>query len=131
MKKTGDGRRIQRVEREVLQVLSRFLMGTFKGELPGIVTITRVQMPADLRNARVWISVLNGTDAEQKEAVDILQQRSYEMQRYLGDELQMRYTPKLSFQTDTSLDKVLKVDRILHELSKEKSSSDNTEEEDD
>ena len=39
MKKTGDGRRVQRVEKEVLQILSRFLMQTFKGDLPGIVTV--------------------------------------------------------------------------------------------
>lgn len=120
MKKTGDGRRVQRVEREVQQILSRFLMQTFKGDLPGIVTITNVKMPADLRSARISISVLNGTPKEGDLAAEMLQERAGEMQRFLADKLPMKYTPKLQFHADDSLEKVMKVDRILHELSQEK-----------
>jgi ribosome-binding factor A len=120
MKKTGDGRRVQRVEKEVQQVLSRFLMGTFKGDLPGIVTVTKVVMPADLRSARVFVSVLNGEAQQHERAAEMLQERASEMQRYLADNLPLRYTPKLRFEADLSLEKVLKVDRILHDLAKSK-----------
>ena len=133
MKKTSDGRRVQRVEREVQGILSRFLLGTFKGDLPGIVTITSVQMTSDLKSARVRISVLNGTPDDQKKATKQLQARAIEMQRYLASELPLRYTPKLRFQSDESLEKVLKIDKILHELSQNQTppnDSLNTEDED-
>ena len=123
MKKTSDGRRVQRVEREVQGILSRFLLGTFKGDLPGIVTITSVQMTSDLKSARVRISVLNGTPDDQKKATKQLQARAIEM----------RYTPNLRFQSDESLEKVLKIDKILHELSQNQTppnDSLNTEDED-
>lgn len=117
MKKTEEGRRAQRVQKEVMQIISRFLMGTFKGDLPGILTVTRVTMPADLRQARVEVSILNGTTEQNKEAAKMLQHRSAEIQRYLADHLPLRYTPKLQFFADQSLEKVLKIDRILHEMS--------------
>lgn len=117
MKKTEEGRRAQRVQKEVMQIISRFLMGTFKGDLPGILTVTRVTMPADLRQARVEVSILNGTTEQNKEAAKMLQYRSAEIQRYLADQLPLRYTPKLQFFADQSLEKVLKIDRILHEMS--------------
>ena len=120
MKKTGDGRRVQRVEREVQGILSRFLLGTFKGDLPGIVTVTSVQMTSDLKSARVRISVLNGTPEDQQAATKILQSRAVEMQKYLANELPLRFTPKLQFQADQSLEKVLKIDQILHDLAKNK-----------
>ncbi len=132
MKKTGDGRRIERVQKEVTQVLSRFLMGTFKGDLPGIVTVTRVTMPADLRNARVQVAILNGTPEQNELAAEMLQERAVEMQHYLAKQLPLRYTPKLQFFADNSLEKVLKIDRILHDIgqksAKDSASSDEDEE---
>lgn len=124
MKNTGDGRRIERVQKEVAQILSKFLMGTFKGDLPGIVTVTNVQMPPDLRSARVQVSVLNGNEEQNELAAEVLQERAAEMQRYLANELPMRYTPKLQFYPDKTLDKVLKIDKILHELKNEKKNAD-------
>lgn len=131
MKKTGDGRRIERVQKEVAQVLSRFLMGTFKGDLPGIVTVTRVMMPADLRNARVQVAILNGTPEQNELAAEMLQERAVEMQHYLAKQLPLRYTPKLQFFADNSLEKVLKIDRILHDIGQKSAKDIGTSDEDD
>ena len=121
MKKVDDGRRVQRVEREVQEIVSRFLMGTFKGDLPGIVTVTQVRMPPDLKAAKVYVSVLNTTvQADHEAAAEVLQERAYEMQKYLAANLSLRFTPKLQFLPDLSLEKVLKIDRILHDLSQGK-----------
>ena len=114
-----DGRRVERVQKEVTQIISRFLMGTFKGDLPGIVTVTNVMMTPDLRSARVQVSVLGGSKEQNAEAAETLQERAVEMQRFLANELPMRFTPKLQFIADKTLDKVLKIDKILHEIKKE------------
>lgn len=119
MKNMGDGRRVARVEREIQATIAQFLIRGFKSPLPGLVTVASVRMPADLRAAKVYISVL-GSEEQQEEALELLQERAFEIQNYIGKELKMRYCPKLSFYIDHTTEQVLKVERILHDLDMER-----------
>ncbi|KYG60364.1 30S ribosome-binding factor RbfA [Bdellovibrio bacteriovorus] len=119
MKNMGDGRRVARVEREIQATIAQFLLRGFKSPLPGLVTVASVKMPADLRAAKVYISVL-GSDAQKTEALELLQERAFEIQNFIGKELKMRYCPKLTFYADHATDQVLKVEKILHELELER-----------
>ena len=119
MKNMGDGRRVARVEREIQATIAQFLIRGFKSPLPGLVTVASVKMPADLRAAKVYISVL-GDEKQQDEALDLLQERAFEIQNFIGKELKMRYCPKLSFYLDHATEQVLKVEKILHELELER-----------
>lgn len=76
-------------------------------------------MPADLRTAKVYVSVL-GSDKERDEVLEILSERAFEVQSFIGKELKMRYCPKLTFFHDDTTDHVLKIDRILHDLEQER-----------
>ncbi len=119
MKNMGDGRRVARVEREIQATIAQFLIRGFKTPLPGLVTVAQVKMPADLRAAKVYISVL-GSEAQQEEALELLQERAFEIQNYIGKELKMRYCPKLTFYPDHTTEQVLKVEKILQELDQER-----------
>lgn len=119
MKNMGDGRRVARVEREIQATIAQFLIRGFKSPLPGLVTVASVKMPADLRAAKVYISVL-GDEKQQEESLDLLQERAFEIQNYIGKELKMRYCPKLTFYLDHATEQVLKVEKILHELELER-----------
>jgi ribosome-binding factor A len=120
MKKEGDGgRRTARVEREVQQTIARFLISGFKLPLPCIMTVARVQMPGDLRTAKVFVSVI-GEPSQLDKAVELLQARAFEIQNYLGKELKMRYCPKLAFYADFDTAQIMRVDRILQDLEAER-----------
>ena len=119
MKNMGDGRRVARVEREIQVTIAQFLIRGFKLPLPGLVTVASVKMPTDLRAAKVYISVL-GSEEQKEEVVDLLQERAFEIQNYIGKELKMRYCPKLTFHIDHATEQVLKVERILHDLDVER-----------
>lgn len=119
MKNMGDGRRVARVEREVQATIAQFLIRGFRTPLPGLVTVAQVKMPADLRSAKVYVSVL-GSDLQKEETLDLLQERAFEIQNFIGKELKMRYCPKLTFFPDHTTDQVLKVEKILHELEEER-----------
>lgn len=122
MKKEGsDGRRKERVEREIQNTIAQFLIKGFKTPMPGLVTVSSVRMPGDLRTAKVYISVL-GSEAEKAAAMKILVERAFEVQSFIGRELKMRYCPKLTFLPDNSTEKVLKIERILQELKDERQS---------
>lgn len=116
----GDGRRVARVEKEVQAVIAQYLISGFRQRLPGLVTVAAVRMPADLRSARVYVSVL-GEENLKEQVVDILQNSAAEIQRYIGDQLKMRYCPKLTFYPDHTTEQVLKIEKIIHELETERS----------
>ncbi len=116
MKNMGDGRRIARVEKEVQMQVAQYLQTGFSDPLPGLVTVASVKMPADLRTARVYISVL-GADDSITETVEILNERAFEIQDFIGRKLKMRYCPKLTFYKDHTTEQVLKIERILSTIS--------------
>lgn len=115
MKNTGDGRRIQRVEQEVQKTVAQYLIKGFRERLPGLVTVARVMMPADLRTAKVYVSIL-GDEKQREDALEILQEQAFDVQNFIGKELRMRYCPKLTFFLDDTTEKILKIDRILKDL---------------
>lgn len=125
----NDKRRVTRVEQEVQRSIAQYLVSSFSTPMKGLVTISKVIMPADLRAAKVYVSVI-GTEQDREESLEILQERAFEIQKYIGDQLRMRYCPKLKFFNDDTTEHVLKIDRILHDLSKEKSQSSSQEDED-
>lgn len=121
MAKAGDNRRVPMVEREVQQSIARFLGRDFKDEIPGLLTVTAVKMPADLRSARVSVSlfVTEGNEAEQMEKVlQKLKAWSPEIQDHLNHELRMRFVPKLTFEADTAMAKSLQIENILRDIKK-------------
>lgn len=124
MKNMGDGRRIARVEKEVQIQVASYLQSGFSDPLPGLVTVAHVKMPADLRTAKVYISIL-GADDQRDEVIDTLQERAFEIQDFIGRKLQMRYCPKLTFYLDHTTDQVLKIEKILHDISGKKNSEEN------
>ena len=117
-----DGRRVARVEKEVQGVISTFIIQKLQPELPGMITINRVQIPPDLRQARVYISLLNlNLDEKTNEddldlSLEILQAWAPEMQQAINQKIQMKYLPKLSFFADESTEKILKIENLLSTL---------------
>lgn len=121
MNKNGDQRRVNRVEKEIQVTVAKYLISGFSQKLPGLVTVALVRMPADLRTAKVYISVL-GSESDKAQVLEILNERAFEVQKYIGQELKMRYCPKVTFYEDHTTEQVLKVEKILHEIQMEKKS---------
>lgn len=117
-----DWRRVARVEKEIQGVISTFIIQKLQPELPGLVTVGRVQVPPDLRQAKVYISLLNlNLDDKVSEddldlSIEILQAWAPEMQHALNQKIQMKYLPKLTFYADESSDKILKIENLLSTL---------------
>lgn len=130
MKNMGDGRRVARVEKEIQATIAQFLIRGFRSPLPGLVTVAHVKMPADLRTAKVYISVL-GSKQDQEQTLELLQDRAYEIQNFIGKELRMRYCPKLTFFADHTTEELLKVEKILKELEDERQLKEKSQEQSD
>lgn len=120
----GDQRRVNRVEKEIQITIAKYLISGFSQKLPGLVTVSFVRMPGDLRTAKVYISVL-GADDDKSSVIEILNERNFEIQKFIAQELKMRYCPKLTFFEDHTTEQVLKVEKILHEIKNDKKSDEN------
>ena len=79
------------------------------------VTVTFVEVSADLRLAKVHVSVM-GDEAKQKLAIHGLQNAAGYLQRKVGDRIDTRYTPKLKFVLDQGIKNSLAVARILEDV---------------
>jgi ribosome-binding factor A len=79
-------------------------------------------MSPDLRVAHVYVSVLGeGEDVEQSLAS--LRRAASFFRRELGTSLSLRYVPELNFRQDDTLERGLRIDRLLDSLHEETAES--------
>lgn len=91
----------------------------------GFLTITGAETSPDLRHAVVYYSVL-GTDEEKADTAEALRRATPRIQGALGSETRLRYTPKLEFRVDASIDEGIRINQILAELADEDDAPDRT-----
>ncbi len=107
----ADRRRIERVNGLLREEISNLIASQVNDpRLKGIITITRVQTASDLRNARVYVSVM-GDESIREEALAGIQSSASYLRRELRERLALRYVPFLRFMLD---DAMLEADRLMH-----------------
>lgn len=82
-----------------------------------LLSVTEVQITPDLRQAKVYVSVL-GNDENKKEVLKALYRKRVFFQRLISKNIMLKYTPILDFQIDTRIEAGDKVLAILEELEK-------------
>lgn len=117
-----DNRRVKRVEREIREVIARYLISGFRGELHGLVSVSRVGMAKDLRSGRVFISVM-GDPGDADASLESLREFGRDIQAEVDRQLKMKFCPKLSYYLDESMEHVLKVEKILKDISDKNASA--------
>lgn len=109
------GHRAQRLAEEIREEVAQIIGGEMKDPRLGLVTVTRVDLTADLRTARVLVSVL-GDAKERAKSLGILRRAAGFVRRQLGQRLGIRYTPEVVFLYDQGLDNSERVARLLDEV---------------
>jgi ribosome-binding factor A len=84
----------------------------------GFLTITGARTSPDLRHAIVYYSVL-GTDDEKAATAAALESATPRIQSEVGRQTRLRYTPKLEFRVDPSIDHGIRISEVLRELSED------------
>ena len=84
---------------------------------PGLrfITITRVEVSADLQHARVYYSTL-GDRAARTNSGKALERASSFMRRQIGQRLRLRRSPELAFVFDESIAQQDRIEQLLQEL---------------
>lgn len=110
----------RRVER-VRSLLKREIGEAIRRELPvsqaGLITVNDVEVGGDLRNARVFVSIL-GTPEQQKVGLAMLEKERLRIQGIVAKSVILKYTPQLRFVVDDSVQRGNRVLQLLEELEK-------------
>lgn len=112
--------RMRRVDEAIRQVLGDVITGELKDPRIGFVTVTDVRTSADLRHARVYVSVLGSggapsqPDQRERTLAGLRSAHGY-LQGKVAQELKLKRTPTLEFVYDQTTDRALRVDALLGE----------------
>lgn len=104
-------RRVNELLREVIASE----LATLKDPGIGFVTITGVETSPDLRAARVYYSVL-GDDEQRAETAAALERASPRIRAAMGEQVRLKYIPRLDFEFDESVDRGIRIEQLLRDL---------------
>ena len=112
---------MRRVDEAIRQVIGDAVAADVKDPRVGFVTVTDVKTSADLRHARVYVSVLGEAGApslpEQREATLAgLRSAHGFLQARVASELRLKRTPTLEFSYDETTDRAMRVEALIEEI---------------
>ena len=108
-------RRTRQVGEMLRQELTDIILREVKDPRIGFMSITSVEVPPDLRSARVFVSVL-GTDQERVDTLDALRSAAKFIRFHLKPRLRMRQIPELEFRDDRSMEYAQQITATLREI---------------
>jgi ribosome-binding factor A len=114
-------RRQEKMARVVKEVVSDAIANHLNDpRISGLVSVTRVDMTADLRNADVYISVFGGDEAGQNKVFTAINHAKSRIQSLLASQVQRKFCPVLHFYKDEKFKKTLEtlnlIDRAVKDL---------------
>ncbi len=108
-------RRTQQVGEMLRAELDDIIRKEVKDPRIGFFSLTRVEVPTDLRSARIYVSVL-GSDDERSNTLDALRQAAGFIRFHLKPRLRMRQIPDLDFRDDRSMEYAQEISEVLAEV---------------
>ena len=111
--------RMRRVDEAIRQVVGDAVAGELKDPRVGFVTVTDVRTSADLRHARVYVSVL-GDDAQREATMAGLRSAHGFLQAKVATELHLKRTPTIELHYDDTTDRAMRVDELIEEIGGER-----------
>ena len=107
-------KRSQRVGDLIREEVADIIMYRLKDPRIGFVTVTGVDMSPDMKNARVYVSILKEEDREL--TLEILNSSKSFIRSLLSKRLRMKFIPTVEFRFDTSIEYGYKIDKLLKEI---------------
>ena len=103
-------------KREISRLLEREVNDP---RLGNIISLTRVEISHDLRNAKVYVSVL-GEESSKLEVIEGFNTASNYLRRKLSASIRLRIIPHLNFYYDDSIEQGAKVLKVLDQVNSDR-----------
>lgn len=105
-------RRLVRIAAAIKQCTSETILFKLKDPRRGFVTITKVDVTADLRHALIYVSIM-GEEAEQRTTLRALSSAKGFIQGEIAKRLTTRFTPRITFKLDETPAKSIEISKLI------------------
>ena len=109
------GNRIVRINEEVRKELSDIVRNLKDPRIPVMTSVVNVNVTPDLRYAKAYISIM-GDDNTKALAMAALKKSAGFVRREIGRRINLRYTPEVVFELDSSIEHGAKINQLLHDV---------------
>ena len=116
--------RIEKLQELIKQEMSKMLLTDLKDPRIGFVTVTDVEMTGDLREAKIYVSIMGGEE-QVKNSLEGLNSALGFVRREIGQRIRLRFTPEISFALDKSLDYGDHIQKLLLQVEGDLKNDDN------
>ena len=106
--------RLARVSEVIREVAASTILFNLKDPRVKNVTVTRVEVSADLQHTKIFVSVM-GTEREQQLTMHGLKSAAGFVQTKIAAQLTTRYVPHVTFVLDEGVKRSIEISRLLHE----------------
>ena len=109
----------ERLSAEYQRVVSEIIATKLKdrvGGLSGLVSITKADVSPDLKNAKLYVSVLAKDDQTAKATFSVIVEHAGFIRHELAQTMRSRTVPELHFLWDDTMEYGAKIDRLIHKL---------------
>lgn len=113
-------RRQQKVARVVKEAVSDAIANHLSDpRIEGFVSVTRVEMAADLRSSDVYLSVFGANEAAQKKTLAAIGHAKRRIQSLVAGRLHSKFCPTLRFSRDEQFKKTLETMNLIDQVADE------------
>ncbi len=110
--------RQQKLRELLKEQVSEILHRELKDPRLGFVTVTDAEITADLRYAKVFVSIM-GTDDERESSMAVLKNSQRFVRQAFAKRVSMKVLPEIEFRLDTSVDHGVRILELLEQIKRE------------
>jgi len=107
--------RQERVAQAIKKEVSIIIHDELKDPRLGFVTVTRAEVTADLRQAKIFFSVL-GKEEDYKKTKEALDSALGFIRRLIARRIRLRLAPEIIFKEDRSSEYSIRIQQVLEEI---------------
>ncbi len=112
--------RQERVEEQLKVEISDIIHRELKDPRAGFISITGVKVTPDLRQARVFVSVM-GDETAQENSMKALKSAAGFVRSEVGKRVRMKSTPEIQFEFDNSIEHGARIFELLEKIKRDES----------
>jgi ribosome-binding factor A len=109
-------RRAERISSLIRQDIGELIQAhTNDPRLKALISVTQVQTSADLKNAKISVSVL-GDKKQQEDAIKAFRSAAGYFRHELAQRLTTRVIPELTFELDESIERGVRISNLIDQV---------------
>ncbi len=106
-----NSRRQKKVASLIKEELSRLLVEEFQNFFSSLITITRIEMSADLKSAYVYLSFYG--QKKKEEILEVIEKKKGYLRKSIASKVKLKYNPKLIFSIDRTSEYEEKIEKLI------------------